>query len=64
MSTRSLQIERSGDFWRRDIRPKIRLTGKWLERAGFKAGHRVQVQISEPGILTLRFLDQSSEHGQ
>lgn len=60
MSTRSLQIERTGDFWRRDIKPKIRLAGKWLERAGFKPGHRVEVQISQPGTLTLRFLEQSS----
>ena len=60
MSTRSLQIESSGDFWRRDIKPKIRLAGKWLERAGFKPGHRVTVEIGQPGTLTLHFLEQSS----
>ena len=60
MSTRSLQIESCGDFWRRDIKPKIRLTGKWLERAGFKPGHRVTVEIGQPGTLTLHFLEQSS----
>ena len=64
MNTRSLQIESCGDYWRRDIKPKIRLTGKWLEKAGFKPGHRVTVEISQPGTLTLRFVNQTDEHGQ
>jgi hypothetical protein len=54
MKTRNLKIEATGDFCYGKIKPKIRLTGHWLERAGFKPGHRVAVQISEPGILTLR----------
>ena len=33
---------------------------QWLERAGFKPGCRVEVQIGQPGTLTLRFLEQSS----
>jgi hypothetical protein len=56
MKTRNLQIEATGDFCCGKITPKIRLVGQWLERAGFKPGHRVEVQISQPGILTLRFL--------
>jgi hypothetical protein len=54
MKTRTLKIEATGDFCYGKIKPKIRLTGHWLERAGFKPGHRVTVQIVEPGILTLR----------
>lgn len=64
MNTRTLKIETAGDFWHGKVSPKIRLSGQWLERAGFKSGNRVVVQISEPGILTLRFLEQSiSLHG-
>ena len=64
MNTRTLRIESAGDFWRGKITPKIRLTGQWLEQAGFKPGHRVEVQLHEPGTLTLRFLNQTDENGQ
>jgi Toxin SymE, type I toxin-antitoxin system len=60
MNTRTLRIERTGDSFYGKITPKIRLTGQWLERAGFKPGHRVEVRIDQPGSLTLRFLDQSN----
>jgi hypothetical protein len=60
MNTRNLKIETAGDFWRRKVSPKIRLSGRWLEQAGFKPGHRVEVEIGQPGTLTLRFLDQAS----
>jgi len=61
IQVRSLAIEATGDFFRRKITPKIRLTGQWLERAGFKPGHRVEVLIEQPGSLTLRFLEQAEE---
>jgi hypothetical protein len=57
MSARTLKIESAGDYWRGQVSPKIRLTGQWLERAGFKPGNRVEVEISQPGTMTLRFLD-------
>jgi len=56
MNTRTLKIESAGDFFNGKVSPKIRLVGQWLERAGFKPGCRVEVQIGQPGILTLRFL--------
>jgi hypothetical protein len=59
MNSRNLKIEAAGDYWRGRVSPKIRLSGRWLECAGFRAGHRVKVEISQPGTLTLRFLDQS-----
>jgi hypothetical protein len=62
MNIRNLKIESAGDFWYGKVSPKIRLSGRWLEQAGFKPGHRVEVQVSQPGTLTLRFLDQSSLH--
>lgn len=52
MNTRTLQIESTGDFWRGGMKPKIRLSGRWLERAGFKPGHRVEVHVKEPGTLS------------
>lgn len=58
--TRSLAIETIGDSWRGKIAPRIRIAGQWLERAGFLPGHRVEVQLEQPGMMTLRFLDQSS----
>lgn len=61
VQVRSLAIEATGDFFRRKITPKIRLNGQWLERAGFRPGHRVQVCFEQPGTLTLRFLEQGKE---
>ena len=46
MNTRTLKIEATGDFWRKQVVPKIRLGGQWLERAGFKPGHRVEIHLS------------------
>jgi hypothetical protein len=60
MNTRTLKIEAIGDFFRGKVSPRIRLTGQWLERAGVKPGHRVEIHISQPGTMTLRFLSQSS----
>ena len=61
MKPRTLKIEATGDFWRGTIRPKIRICGQWLERAGFKPGNRVEIRMAEQGTLTLRFVDQSIE---
>jgi hypothetical protein len=55
-NARTLAIEATGDFFRGQITPKIRLAGRWLERAGFKPGHRVEVLTEQPGTLTLRFV--------
>jgi hypothetical protein len=37
------------------------LAGQWLEQAGFKPGHRVEVRVEQPGNLSLRFLEQPKE---
>jgi hypothetical protein len=57
---RSLKIQPVGDFWRKKVKPQILLSGKWLEKAGFRPGHRVEILV-QPGLLTLRFQDQGSE---
>ena len=56
---RLLKIEEAGDFFTGKIKPKIRLSGLWLERAGFKPGHRVEVRSDRPGSLAIRFVGQS-----
>lgn len=59
--SRSLKIQPVGDFWKKQLKPQILLNGKWLERAGFEAGHRVEVVIEQPGTITLRFVAQPKE---
>lgn len=54
---RTLKIEEHGDSWKGLVRPKIRLIGRWLERAGFKPGTRVQVICVAPGVIELRSPD-------
>ncbi len=54
---RILKIEETGDFYASTVRPRIRLSGRWLEQAGFKPGHRVQVEWIEDGVLSLRFIE-------
>ncbi len=60
--TRSLKIEAVGDFAYRKIKPRIRLTGHWLEQAGFKPGHRVEINSVKTGELTLQFRESEAAH--
>ena len=53
-SVRTLKIEAGGDAWKGTIKPKIRLMGLWLERAGFRPETRVTVRCIAPGIIELR----------
>ena len=53
-SGRTLKIEAVGDFWKGLIKPKIRLTGHWLQRAGFQPGTNVHVTCVAPGVIELR----------
>ena len=56
-SIRTLKIEAEGDSWKGPIKPKIRLMGRWLERAGFSPGDRVQVTCMGRGLIELRSSD-------
>lgn len=53
-AVRMLKIEEDGDAWKGLTKPKIRLMGRWLERAGFKPGNRVHVACVAPGVIELR----------
>ncbi len=59
--SRSLKIEAVGDFALSKTKPRIRLSGLWLEKAGFKPGHRAIIRESNPGELTLQFKEQISD---
>jgi hypothetical protein len=59
-TARRLKIEEQGDHWKGRLKPKIRLTGRWLERAGFKPGSHVYVVGMAPGVLELRSADSPS----
>ena len=61
---RSLKIEAIGDFAGGKIKPRIRLTGQWLEQAGFKPGHRVEISYSKAGELVLQFQETPLERAK
>lgn len=54
LAIRTLKIEAQGDFWKGITKPKCRLMGPWLERAGFHPGKRVLVTCLAPGVIELR----------
>jgi hypothetical protein len=54
---RTLKIEAEVDSWQRLIKPKIRLVGRWLERAKFSPGDRVHVKCIARGVIELRSSD-------
>ena len=58
-AVRTLKIEADGDWWKGLVKPKIRLMGHWLERAGFRPGERVHVTCVAPGWIELRSTDAS-----
>jgi hypothetical protein len=51
---RILKIEADGDPFKKSVKPKIRIMGRWLERAGFKTGEHVHVTTIAPGVLELK----------
>jgi hypothetical protein len=57
MNPRKLKIEAIGDFAYRKVKPRIRLSGRWLEEAGFTPGKRVSVTHIAEGIIELRSED-------
>lgn len=54
--SRTLKVLDSGDPFRKDVKPQIRLEGKWLLKAGVVPEDRVEVLNPSPGILVLRKL--------
>jgi hypothetical protein len=63
MRPRILTIEKTGDSYAGKVRPRIRLAGRWLEKAGFKPGHRVRVEWIDDGVISLRLIHGSEAGG-
>jgi hypothetical protein len=61
---RTLKIEADGDYFNGRIKPKIRLMGQWLERAGFRPGNHVHVTCVTPGMIELRSADALMEESK
>lgn len=51
---RRLKIEEHGDPCKGKLKPKIRLCGNWLERAGFSPGNHISVNCVTHGVIELR----------
>jgi hypothetical protein len=56
--SRNLKVEAQGDRWR-GFRPKIRLMGLWLKRAGFLPDSRVEVVFVKRGVIQLRAFEKA-----
>jgi hypothetical protein len=60
LKVRRLKIEETGDPWAGKVRPKIRLQGCWLERAGFRQGNYVHVKCVALGVMELQSTDSTT----
>jgi hypothetical protein len=54
---RVLKVHDSGDHYRKEVKPQIRLEGKWLLKAGIFPEGRVEVLNPHPGMLVLRVMN-------
>ena len=53
---RILKVEEIGDFWRKQTKPLVRISGKWLANAGIIPNHYVSVENPTPGTLIIRLV--------
>ena len=53
---RVLKVQDKGDHYRKEVKPQIRLEGKWLLKAGIVPEDRVEVLNPYPGLLILRIM--------
>ena len=51
--TRTLKVTDTGDFYRKDVVPQIRLKGKWLTKAGFTPDQKVEISQISKGVLVI-----------
>ena len=52
-STRTIKVEKTGDYFYAKVKPAIRLKGNWLERAGFPPDSRARIEILANGVLQI-----------
>ena len=41
--------------------PFIRMRGRWLSSAGFRAQDQIEVEATEPGVLVIRKIESQKE---
>ena len=54
---RMLKVQNIGDYFRKEVTPQIRLTGKWLLAAGLKPETHVRITNPRPGVLVVKSLE-------
>jgi hypothetical protein len=54
---RTLKVQDIGDYFRKEVKPQIRLTGKWLLAAGLKPETHVRITNPQPGMLIVKSLE-------
>jgi len=54
---RTLKVQDAGDYFRKEVKPQIRLQGKWLLAAGLKPETHVRITNPQPGVLIVTILD-------
>ena len=52
-TTRTIKVEKTGDFFYSQVKPAIRLKGNWLERAGFPPNSHARIEILATGIIQI-----------
>ena len=52
-----LKVQDRGDHYRKEVKPQIRLEGKWLLKAGIVPEDKVEVLNPCPGMLVLRTMN-------
>lgn len=57
LSSRTLKVQNVGDYFRKEVKPQIRLQGKWLLSAGLRPDSHVRITNPRPGVLIVKSLD-------
>jgi len=55
--SRILKILDIGDSYKKEVKPQIRLQGKWLAAAGLQPGFFVKIINPQSGILLIQCLE-------
>lgn len=54
---RILKVQEVGDRWKKQTKPQILLSGKWISEAGIPFNTHISVENPQPGTLVIRLLD-------
>jgi hypothetical protein len=54
---RTLKVQDVGDYFRKEVKPEIRLRGQWLLAAGLEPETHVRITNPQPGVLVVKSLE-------